>query len=134
VADREIITQSDPCTLAQHWGVDESVMQKVATAADLFLMLTRRPVWIISGFRTQFEQGRLARSGRPAAPDKLSTHRSCPATGVDISLGTGVPRDIILAWGNLVELNGLRWGGGSEKDERGIPSDWQHVDAGPRAR
>jgi len=133
VAEREVITQSDPCTLAQQWGVDESVMQKVATAADLFLMLTRRPVWIISGFRTRLEQSRLGRSGRPAARDDLSTHRTCPATGVDISLGVGVPRDIILAWGNLVELNGLRWGGGSEKDERGIPSDWQHVDIGPRA-
>lgn len=130
--EREIITQSDPCTLAVTWGVDEAVMRRVSRAADLFLMLTRRPVWIISGFRTRREQNRLRRSGRQAAPDELSTHRTCPSTGVDISLGSVVPVDVIRAWGDLVELNGLRWGGGSSKDRRGIPSDWRHADAGPR--
>lgn len=130
--EREIITQSDPCTLSAVWGVDERVMTKVARAADLFLMLTRRPVWIISGYRSRFEQGRLGQMGRPTADDDRSTHRTCPATGVDVSLGSLPPTDIILAWGNLVEVSGLRWGGGSKKDGRGIPSDWRHVDAGPR--
>lgn len=129
---REVITQSNPCVLADGWGVDERVMQKVFTAAELFLMLTRRPVWIISGFRTRAEQRLLSRTGRPAASDDRSTHRTCPATGVDVSLGSLPPTDIIIAWGNIVELQGLRWGGGSMKDGRGIPSDWRHVDAGPR--
>jgi len=108
-------------------------MISVFQAAELFEQHTRRPVWIISGYRTFLEQKRLGRSGRPAAPDELSTHRTCPATGVDISLGTLPRRDLKLFWGEMVQLQGLRWGGGSKLDENLIPSDWQHVDRGPRA-
>lgn len=114
------------------WGVDEGVIQRVFQAAELFERFTARPVWIISGYRTRFEQMELGRRGRPAAEDRLSTHRSCPATGVDISLGSLPSVDLKLFWGQMVESVGLRWGGGSRRDERGIPSDWQHVDRGPR--
>lgn len=131
--EREVITLSNPCVLSQIWQVDERVMALIFRTAELFQNTQRRPVWIISGWRTREEQRRLHRIGRQAAPDELSTHRSCPATGVDISLGSTPPSDVIRAWGDLVELNGLRWGGGSPKDERGIPSDWPHVDAGRRA-
>jgi len=128
---REILTLSDPCVLAGTWGVDAGVMSRVVRAAELYTNFTRSPVWIISGSRTRLEQMRLGRGGRPAAPDALSTHRSCPATGVDISLGTLPSTEKKRFWGQMVEASGLRWGGGSEVSG-GIPSDWQHVDRGPR--
>ena len=129
---REVITLSDPCVLSEIWGVDVDVMTRVFRAAELYTNFTRSPVWIISGARTRFEQRQLRRSGRPAAPDELSTHRSCPATGVDISLGALPSTEKKLFWGQMAQSNGLRWGGGSEVDSRGIPSDWRHVDRGPR--
>jgi len=129
---REVVTLSDPCVLSGTWGVDPEVMARVFKAAELFTNFTRVPVWIISGARTRLEQLQLSRTGRPTAPDQLSTHRSCPATGVDVSLGTLPSRELMLFWGQMVEVNGLRWGGGSEKDSRGIPVDWPHVDRGPR--
>jgi len=129
--EREVIGLSDPCVLASTWGVDAGVMSRVFLAAELYTNFTRSPVWIISGARTRLQQMRLGRTGRPAAPDELSTHRSCPATGVDISLGAIPSREKKLFWGQMVEANGLRWGGGSELTD-GIPSDWRHVDVGPR--
>ena len=108
------------------------IMQKAIQAAGLYLNFTRSPVWIISGYRTKAEQQRLGRMGRPIADEEKSTHRTCPSTGMDISLGSWVPRDKKLFWGQLVELVGLRWGGGSKVDDHGIPSDWQHIDTGPR--
>ena len=129
--EREVIGLSDPCVLGSTWGVDGDVMARVFRAAELYTNFTRSPVWIISGSRTRLEQLRLGRSGRPAAPDELSTHRSCPATGVDISLGALPSSAKKRFWGQMVEANGLRWGGGSEIRD-GIPSDWQHLDAGPR--
>jgi len=106
-------------------------MSRLFRAAELYENFTRSPVWIISGARTRWEQMHLGRSGRPTAPDELSTHRSCPATGVDISLGSLPSTEKKRFWGQMVEANGLRWGGGS-KIRNGIPSDWQHVDRGPR--
>jgi len=132
LAEREVIGLSDPCVLARTWGVDGDVMRRVFRAAELFENFTRSPVWIISGYRTRLEQLELGRVGRQTAPDNLSTHRSCPATGIDISLGSLPSNEKKLFWGQMVEVNGLRWGGGSERDERGLPSDWQHVDRGPR--
>lgn len=129
--EREVVGLSDPCILAATWGVDGGVMSRVFRAAELYTNFTRSPVWIISGARTWLEQRRLGRAGRPAAPDALSTHRTCPATGVDISLGALPSREKKLFWGQMVEANGLRWGGGSEFTD-GIPSDWRHVDQGPR--
>ena len=126
-----MIELSDPCVLANTWGVDADVMTRVFRAAQLYSNFTRSPVWIISGARTRLEQMALGRRGRPAAPDALSTHRSCPATGVDISLGAMASTEKKRFWGQMAEANGLRWGGGSPVDD-GIPSDWQHVDRGPR--
>ncbi len=129
----EVITESDFCALAGRWGVEPSVMQRVSKAAAELEFQTGRTVWIISGFRTAAEQRALEKAGRPTAPDALSTHRSCPATGVDIWLGP-LPTSFLKAvWGSIVFFNGLRWGGGSPIDpETGIPSDWAHVDRGPR--
>jgi len=132
VAVREVITLSDPCVLADTWGVDPDVMARVFKAAELYTNFTRSPVWIISGARSRFEQMNLGRLGRPTALDELSTHRTCPATGVDVSLGTLPSREKKMFWGQMALANGLRWGGGSEVDDGGLPSDWPHVDVGPR--
>lgn len=88
---------------------------------------------ITSGYRTREEQEELERAGRPAAQDRLSTHRSCPATGADLQLPVAADDYIKAEFGRLVILSGLRWGGGSPVDARGVPSDWNHVDLGPRA-
>ena len=107
-------------------------MRRVVLSAHQYTLETALPVDVISGFRTRAEQDRLRREGRPTAPDDRSTHRSCPATGVDVALGflpTRVQKSI---WGRIAVMNGLRWGGGGAVDEGGIPIDWQHVDAGPR--
>jgi len=107
-------------------------MLLVLTAAMMYEEETGGTVEIISGLRTRSEQLALARRGRPAARDDLSTHRSCPATGIDISLGLAPTRIQKATWGRIVTFLGLRWGGGSAPDQGGIPSDWQHVDLGPR--
>jgi len=127
-----VIGLSDPCVLASTWRVEPDVMSRVFRAAELYQNFTRSPVWIISGYRSRFEQMQLSRTGRPTAPDELSTHRTCPATGLDISLGALPSREKKRFWGQMVESNGLRWGGGGPVDEGGIPLDWQHVDNGPR--
>jgi hypothetical protein len=132
VPERETIAGRDTCQLAEKWGVRPDIMQKAIRAADIYLMQTRSPVWIISGYRSSAEQQRLGKMGRPTAADEKSTHRTCPATGMDISLGSWVARDKKVYWGQVVELVGLRWGGGSPVDDHGIPSDWQHIDTGPR--
>lgn len=131
--EREGLSGKDPCELAERWGVDPDVMTRLVISAEQFEAETAQAVQIISGYRTAAEQKALGRSGRPTAPDELSTHRSCPATGVDVNLGTlpiVVQKHI---WGRILMLNGLRWGGGSDLDDDLIPSDWQHLDRGPRA-
>lgn len=35
-------------------------------------------------------------------------------------------------FGLAANLAGLRWGGGSTVDDTGVPSDWNHLDLGPR--
>jgi len=132
VPEREVLTDGDICELAQRWGVSLDVVQRVWMAAWDFNTETGRQVWIISGFRTRAEQRRLSRQGRPTAPDDLSTHRSCPSTGIDISLGARPSGFLKATWGRFTLIHGLRWGGGGKVDDGGIPLDWQHVDVGPR--
>jgi len=130
---REYLTDSDDCTLAERWGVSLDTMRRLWLAAEGYEQETGgRRVQIISGYRTRQQQKVLGRQGRPTAPDNRSTHRSCPATGVDISLGL-LPTNFMKAlWGRHTLRHGLRWGGGGEVFESGIPKDWQHVDLGPR--
>jgi len=134
VPEREFITDANHCDLATRWGVSVDIMRRVWVSADAFELETGgRRVSIISGFRTREEQRRLGRQGRPTAPDNLSTHRSCPATGVDISLGLNASNFMKITWGNVALANGLRWGGGGPVDpDNLIPLDWRHVDRGPR--
>ncbi len=130
---RESIFFGDWCEIAARWRVDPVTMERVALAAEDYFQETRSRPKIISGFRTRAEQRALGRRGRPTAADDRSTHRTCPATGVDISLGFAPTRVQKAIWGRLAVLNGLRWGGGGTVDEGGIPVDWGHVDRGPRA-
>ena len=132
--ERERITDADECDLAKRWLVSLDTMHRVVLSARDYEAETQgQRVYIISGFRTKIEQRRLAREGRPTAPDELSTHRSCPATGVDISLGLLPSTFMKNLWGRVVLVNGLRWGGGGPTDpDTLIPVDWQHVDRGPR--
>ena len=131
---REVITDAGVCEIANRWKVSVDTIRRVWLAAEDFLVETGRPVSIISGWRTLEQQRRLSREGRPTAPDDRSTHRSCPATGVDISLGLGPTGFMKATWGRITLIHGLRWGGGGPVDpQSGIPIDWQHVDIGPRS-
>lgn len=132
--EREFITDADVCGLAERWGVALDTMERVwQSAVDYELETGGQRVSIISGWRSATEQRRLRRQGRPTAPDDQSTHRSCPATGVDISLGLLASEFMKVTWGNVVFRNGLRWGGGGPVDpDNLIPLDWRHVDRGPR--
>lgn len=123
---------TDPCELARRWTVSEDTMRRVVLSAQQYTEETALPVDIISGWRSEREQRKLGTAGRPTAPDELSTHRSCPATGVDISLGLYPVVTQKWIWGRIAFLNGLRWGGGGPQDQDGMPVDWQHVDRGPR--
>ena len=132
--EREYLTDADPCDLAERWKVSPDTMQRVWLSAQDFEKETGgRRVSIISGWRSRLEQQQLSRKGRPTAPDALSTHRSCPATGVDISLGLMATEFMRATWGRITLVNGLRWGGGGPVDPNNfIPLDWRHVDRGPR--
>lgn len=129
----EPLTQVALCNLVARWLVEPETIRKVVLAAQDYRMTTGTDVFILSGYRTKAAQATLSRRGRPTAPDELSTHRSCLATGVDIDLGFLVANSKKALWGSAVVFRGLRWGGGSPVDPlTGIPSDWNHVDLGPR--
>lgn len=128
----EVIAIFSPCEIATRWGVDLRVMSALHTAAVEFEQETGRQVRIHSGYRTKAEQDALRARGRPAADDSKSTHRSCPATGVDITLGIWPNVTLKAIWARILRMNGLRMGGGSPLGPDHLPTDWQHVDAGPR--
>lgn len=116
--------------LAEQWRISCEL------AVRLHLLARALPfdISIISGYRTAEEQLELEAAGRPTAPDELSTHRSCPATGADLRVGVAVTDAVKATLGREAITVGLRWGGGSPIDPRtGIPSDWNHVDLGRRA-
>lgn len=106
---------------------------------------------IISGLRTEAEQNSLRAQGRPTATNAKSTHLSCPATGADLYMmipPVGNKRQAQafyrFTFGMNVERVGLRWGGDSKREKFPgslfgfkfgtieIPTDWNHVDLGPR--
>lgn len=119
----------DPCDLADKWRIHHQLALKlIALAGALPFGLQ-----IISGFRTAEQQQELIAAGRGAALDR-STHTSCPATGADVWPLVAVAPQIQIEFGRVARLVGLRWGGGSAVNpDTGIPSDWNHVDLGPRA-
>lgn len=118
--------------LVERWGIAPELAVRLMLMADTFRIRTSSGLRIISGFRTAEEQRELEREGRPAAPDRLSTHRGCPATGADVSPELAVTPSVKVLLGEAAMLSGLRWGGGSPRDANGIPTDWNHVDLGPR--
>ena len=90
---------------------------------------------ITSGYRSPARQEELGREGYPTAPVHLSNHTVCPARAVDVAIvGVAVVTDEHKwALGAAAQAEGLRWGGGSPVNpQTGIPSDWVHLDLGPR--
>lgn len=119
--------------IVRRWLVTPDLAQRLVVMIREFEKITGHRLQIISGHRSCAEQYRLRREGRPAAPCELSTHVICPAEGADLRIPGVFPTSHIKQeFGAAAILAGLRWGGGSEEDDRGIPSDWNHVDTGPR--
>jgi len=121
-------SQNQICELATKWLIDPVLASKLVAMAQLVPF----GLSIISGWRSVERQLELAKEGRPAAPPELSTHCSCPATGADLRINGLEPGPYEKTlFGEAAVKVGLRWGGGSPLD-RGIPTDWNHVDLGPR--
>lgn len=120
---------TDPCSIMTRWKVSASVAARaVQMAALLPFDLT-----IISGWRSLERQEELRRAGRPAADPSRSNHLSCPATALDFRVGVAATDAVKAEFGRAAVSVGFRWGGGSPVDpDTGIPSDWNHVDEGPR--
>lgn len=120
----------DACDLARKWIITPDLATRLLDMAGRLEF----PVQIISGWRSKDVQEDLIRTGK-GAPDEVSTHRSCPATGADLWPIIAVTDVVKARLGEAAFSAGLRWGGGSPPDpSTGIPSDWNHVDLGPRAR
>ena len=133
IPDRGLASQAEFCAWLDRWQITSSLGLKLM---EVDANLPFR-VQIISGHRTDKEQIALGRAGRPAAPVDRSTHTECPATGADLWPEVAPVVSVKALFGSAVVRAGLRWGGGSpvgslESDEPGIPSDWNHVDEGPR--
>jgi len=143
----ETLLGKGPCGLSEKWALSLVTSQLIVLLASVvntdprIRMIARgiSPLTLISGWRSEAAQLRLAREGRPAAIPALSTHLSCPSTGADLRLcGFMDPfnsaRDnAVWAYvGEAAEKIGLRWGGGSPRSS-GLPSDFNHFDLGPRS-
>lgn len=130
----ERVNGSYHCNLAARWLISVELAYALEKIARQWEAETQRDLYILSGYRTAQDQLRLERQGRPAAPAECSTHTTCPATGADLWVGPLPTNAMKATFGRIViEHGGLRWGGGSPPDpETGIPSDWNHVDLGPR--
>lgn len=121
-------SQDQICRLMDHWIISPVLAVKLVAMAQLVPF----QLAIISGFRTRERQMELIQEGRPATSPDKSTHCSCPATGVDLQIVGMEPGPYEKAlFGEAAIRSGLRWGGGSPLVDN-IPSDWNHVDLGPR--
>lgn len=127
---------ADPCAISERWGIDLALSDALTRASVRVEDLGLGVLQIISGIRTEDDQERLRREGRPTAPPGRSTHTTCPATGADVWNGNvdemeqtdGVKLAIVVA----LEAEGLRVGGGGPLRRNGLPVDWNHADLGPR--
>lgn len=124
-----ITPTTDHCRLARKWKLD----QRLARALVVMSGRLEFGIEIISGYRSPEKQRALEAQGRPAAPVDVSTHTWCPATGADLTVSIAPVRSVKARLGAEAVRAGLRWGGGSPVDRAGIPSDWNHVDLGPRS-
>lgn len=122
-------TPDNVAVLSDRWQISCELARRLTQLAGMLEF----PIQIISGYRSPAKQRALAAEGRPTAPVDRSTHTSCPATGADVWPGIAVTRVVQARLGTQARLAGLRWGGGSPVDPgTGIPSDWNHLDLGPR--
>lgn len=144
-------TTEQICSVAERWGISFDLARRLTVMSQALEF----GVQIISGARSKREQDALERAGRPTAPWEVSTHSDegpggCKrlATGVDLSPLIVHQPAVVARFGTEATLAGLRWGGGSRPrcstDFRTLkcppgsgpldlfPSDWQHVDLGPR--
>jgi len=125
------VSSAYSCSIQNTWQIAAATADAFEEVRQQMLASTGKTADIISGFRTDAEQIALGRSGRPTAPVDLSTHTTCPATGIDIRL-TGLVTDTDKRiFGRIAESFGFRWGGGSQFVDL-IPLDWNHLDLGPR--
>lgn len=133
------ITCREIFQIAVQWKLHPTLVGKLLFIVfPLVLKRIGRNAQILSGARTCAEQSKLTAEGYQTASCALSTHvapyQNCGfATGVDIGLGFHPSGDQKLAVGAIVEMAGLRWGGGAKRDSRGIPegNEWAHIDMGP---
>jgi len=124
-----ISPETDPCGLADRWMISQILARAIVSMTSLLPFKLR----LMSGHRTEAHQDELRRQGRPTAAPGVSTHTSCPSTGADITSAIAATKDVKQLFGAAALQVGLRWGGGSPVDpDTLIPSDWQHVDLGPR--
>lgn len=130
---RTRVSSERACEIARKWQIDARLADRLDNVFSDWYQETRIGISVISGFRTDAEQIALGRRGRPTAPVNLSTHTVCPATGADIQINGFVTTSMKAIFGRIAIMNGLRWGGGGPVDrETGIPTDWNHLDLGPR--
>lgn len=116
------------CVTQDKWKLSRAFVEKTYQLAAMLPF----QIALISGFRTERSQNELRARGRPTADNDKSTHLSCPATGGDFRIAL-TDNSAKLAFGTAATSIGFRWGGGSPIDpETGIPSDWNHLDLGPR--
>jgi len=130
---REILDPSgtDAYRIADRWTLECELAEKLMCMA----MRADFGLWIISGYRTPEYQLELKRQGRPAADPEVSNHCACPSRAADLWPTVAVTDVVKARFGEAATVCGLRWGGGSPVDpDTGIPSDWNHVDLGPRPR
>jgi len=129
VINSTISPETDPCTIETMWLIVPELAQRIVRMASILPF----KLILFSGYRTEEHQDELRRKGRPAAPRGVSTHTSCPATGADLKPAITATNVVKATFGAAVHASGLRWGGGSPiNPDTGIPSDWKHVDLGPR--
>lgn len=129
-------TDGQLCQLVDRWGITYSLALKLSRMAEQLPF----GISIISGARTKESQDQLTRQGRPTADWNRTTHadtdeHGCPrlATGADLRTAVAPVASVQATFGQAATLAGLRWGGSSPVDPNtGIPSDWNHVDEGPR--
>lgn len=122
-------TDEELCNFAAYWGVCLNLAQMVTKMAQ-DLPFT---IQVISGYRSCAQETLLGEQGRPAIACDKSNHTTVPARAMDIWPGVAVTNAVKAQVGRAATFAGLRWGGGSPADPAtGIPSDWNHVDLGPR--
>lgn len=130
--ERDSLSATPWCDITTRWRVDPNLAQRLAVVGFRFETETGRELFILSGFRTPEEQRELERQGRPTAPVDRSNHTICPARAADV-WAPGLTDAMKATLGRIAIEAGLRWGGGSPVDpQTGIPSDWNHLDLGPR--